>query len=381
MSYSTHFLRPVCACVNMDSVVFNLRQIRGLLSRTTSIMAIVKADAYGHGAVEVSRAVLEEGVSYLGVAFLDEAIELREAGIDAPILILGYTQPEYADKVIEYGVTQTVYTHELAESLSKSAARVGKPARVHVKVDTGMNRLGVPYRTACRFVEDVFHMRYLEVEGIFTHMSSADEKDKGYTEKQFKRFVNVLDELKKKGVYIPLKHVANSATIIDLPNMQMDMVRLGVALYGLWPSNEVDRSRISLREVMELKTEIVYVKSVPEGEFVSYGRAYRTTRPSRIATVPLGYADGFLRRLSNRAEVLVKGRRVPVVGRVCMDHFMIDVTDVPGVSIGDEVVVFGRQGEEFISIDEVASHLDTINYEVPCLVSKRVKRVYTRGLK
>ncbi len=367
--------RPVWAEVNLGAVAHNVREIRKLLQPDTKLMAVVKADAYGHGALPVARVALASGAERLAVAILDEALALRRGGITAPILILGYTPPEQAPLVVEHDLTQTVFSLEVIQAISAAAAAAGKTARVHIKVDTGMGRIGVFPSEAPDFAEAVSRLPGIFIEGVYTHMACADEQDKAYTRWQFDRFKEALAGIKARGVAIPLKHVANSATTLDLPEMHLDMVRTGIILYGLWPSPEVRRV-IDLKPAMQLKARVAYVKKVPPGTSISYGRQFTTSSPSVIATLPLGYADGWSRLLSNKAAVLIRGQRAPVVGRVCMDQCMVDVTHIPGVKPGDEAVLFGVQGGEFLPVEEVASHMGTINYEMVCLISKRVPRIY-----
>jgi alanine racemase len=368
-------VRPVWAEVNLGAIAHNIREIRKLIQPGTKLMAVVKADAYGHGAIPVARVALASGAQYLAVAILDEALALRREGITAPILILGHTPPEQACILVEYDLTQTVFSLEVARAISAAAETAGKIVRVHIKVDTGMGRIGVFPDEAPEFAEAISRLPGIFIEGVYTHMACADEQDKAYTRWQFDRFKEAVAGIEARGLTIPLKHVANSATTLDLPEMHLDMVRTGIVLYGLWPSHDVRRV-IDLRPAMQLKTRVAYVKQVPAGTSISYGRKFTTNSPSIIATLPLGYADGWSRLLSNKAEVLIHGQRAPLVGRVCMDQCMVDVTRIPGVRPGDEVVLFGVQGEQFLPVEEVASHMGTINYEMVCLISKRVPRIY-----
>ncbi|WP_027356504.1 alanine racemase [Desulfofundulus thermocisternus] len=368
-------VRPVWAEVNLGAIAHNIREIRKLIQPGTKLMAVVKADAYGHGAIPVARVALASGAQYLAVAILDEALALRREGITAPILILGYTPPEQACILVEYDLTQTVFSLEVARAISAAAETAGKIVRVHIKVDTGMGRIGVFPDEAPEFAEAISRLPGIFIEGVYTHMACADERDKTYTYWQFRRFKEALAGIKARGLTIPLKHVANSATTLDLPEMHLDMVRTGIIMYGLWPSSEVRRV-IDLKPAMQLKARVAYIKRVPAGTSISYGRKFTTNSPSIIATLPLGYADGWSRLLSNKAEVLIHGQRAPLVGRVCMDQCMVDVTRIPGVQPGDEVVLFGVQGEQFLPVEEVASHIGTINYEMVCMISKRVPRIY-----
>jgi len=346
---------------------------------SAGICAVVKADGYGHGALETAQIALAGGASYLAVAFLDEALELRRAGIRSPILILGFTPEDHFDKIVEQDITQTIFTFESAKRLSEEAQRQGKTAKIHIKLDTGMNRLGFQAGpSAVREIEKIFKLEGLYVEGIFTHFSKADETDPSFTKMQFENYQAVVSSLEQTGYVIPIKHAANSAAIMQFPETHLDMVRPGIILYGLYPSDEVDKSKLDLKPVMTFKTKVSYVKTVSAGKAVSYGGSYITKRKSIIATLPVGYADGYSRLLSSKASVLIKGQRAPVVGRICMDQCMVDVTDVKGdVTVGEDVVLLGEMGNETISADEIARILGTINYEVVCAISKRVPRIYT----
>ncbi|NLC67683.1 MAG: alanine racemase [Clostridiaceae bacterium] len=367
--------------INLDNMAHNVKEIRKITNKRTELMGVVKADAYGHGAVEVARALLENGVSRLAVAMIDEAIQLRKHGIDAPILIMSHTDPSRAEDVIKYNVAQTVFSYELAEVLSNAAIRLGHKARIHIKVDTGMTRVG--FKPGYGIVEGIIEMSKLKgiiVEGMFTHFASADENDRDYTYMQFEKYISICTELRRVGIHIPIKHVANSAALIEFPEMHLDMVRPGIILYGHYPSSKIDRSKINLKPAMTLKANIILVKEVEYNIPVSYGRVFTTRRRSKIATVPVGYADGYSRTLTGKARVLINGEYAPVVGAICMDQFMVDVTDVKSdVKVGDEVVIFGTQAGKEIKAEEVASLAGTINYEVISVVGKRIPRVYLKG--
>lgn len=373
-------IRPTRAEINLDNLKHNFLEIRKAAAPRARICAVVKADGYGHGALEVSRTAIECGASYLAVAFLDEALQLREHGIKTPILILGFTPEEQFDKIVEHDITQTVYNIKSARILSEEAKRKGKKAKIHIKLDTGMSRIGFQAEpSSLDEITQLFAMEGLEVEGMFTHFAKADEKDKTFTQNQFKKYVAIARALEEQGFKIPIKHVANSAAIMELPHTHLDMVRPGIILYGLYPSDEVDRTKIDLKPVMTLKTRVSHVKVLGPGRAISYGGTFITSRQSIIATLPVGYADGYSRLLSSKASVIIKGQRAPVVGRVCMDQCMVDVTDVKGsVEPGEDVVLFGGAGENTVSTDEIANIMGTINYEVVCGVSKRVPRVYIK---
>ncbi|WP_127015309.1 alanine racemase [Anoxybacter fermentans] len=367
-------LRPVWAEINLDNYTHNIKVIKKRYPET-KIMAVVKADGYGHGAIQVAKAALLGGAERLAVAIVDEGIELREAGFKVPIQILGGTAEYQLEQVVDYDLIQTVFDLETARSLSRIAQKKGKEVKVHLKIDTGMGRIGVQPEEAGEMAAAILALPNLKLEGLMTHFATADEKDKSYTLEQLERYLKALKDIESRGIKIDIKHVANSATIIDLPELRFDMIRPGIMAYGLWPSDDVDHT-IDIRPVMEWKARIIYVKEVPAGTGISYGKTFVTKRKTRVATLPLGYADGYSRHLSNKGQVLVKGKRAPVIGRVCMDQTMIDVTDIEGVQVGDEVVLLGRQGNDFISAEEMASWIGTINYEVVCAVSKRVPRYY-----
>jgi alanine racemase len=379
----------IWAEVDLSAIAHNVRELRRCADPKAKVMAVVKANGYGHGAVEVARTALANGAEWLGVARMPEAIPLREAGFGVPIMVFGYTPPADAGRLIDYDLRQSVYSLSAARAYSAAAAARGKRIRVHLKVDTGMSRLGmVPAalseKTPRHAVgEDFIHeataiarLPGLDAEGIFTHFAASDSADTTYTKQQLALFLDALSALRAAGLEFAFRHAANSAAVIALPETHLDLVRPGIALYGLRPSDEVDLTSISLQPAMALKARIIHLKSVPAGACISYGMTYRTPAPTVIATIPAGYADGYCRRLSSRGGMLVGGRRVPVVGRVCMDLTMLDVGAVPDACIEDEVVIFGRQGSACISADDLARELGTINYEIVCGLAARVPRVY-----
>ncbi len=367
-------LGPIWIEIDMDAIVENVRSIRYSLDRKVMIMGVVKANAYGHDAPEVAPLLLQNGVSYLGVARLAEGIELRKSDIKAPIFILGLTGREDMEALLSYNIASAVCDIGDVDFLSKLAVKNNKVAKVHVKVDTGLGRIGVSTDNAITFIRRVQDMRNIQIEGIFTHFAVADKHDKSYTEKQFGEFSSLLETLERTGIRIPLKHVANTAAVLDLPHMSLDMVRLGILLFGLYPSAEVKKS-IKVKSAMKFKSRIVYLKKVPAGKSISYGRTYTTTANTLVATLPVGYADGYSRLLSNNAEVMVKGKKAPVIGRVCMDQTMIDVTHIPGVELGEEVTLWGGKG-----IYESARRMHTIVNEVVCMADKkRVPKLFIKN--
>ena len=378
--------------VDLNAYASNLRTVRQMIPSACAIMAVVKADAYGHGAVEVAKVLVEQGVPYLAVARYSEAMALRRAGVTVPILLFGHTYPEYLGPMLAHNIRPSINTLESARELSEaSRGRKGK-VRVHVKIDTGMGRLGVvcdglslpdsgkpSRRRAVETVLEIASLPRLEIEGIYTHFANADGPRTEYTEFQFSLFMDVLSELRKNGLEPRFRHAANSAALIRMPQTHLDMVRPGIALYGLLPSADFKKEPVDLRPVMSIKTNIIQLKAVPSGFKVSYGGTHETQRPTTLATVPIGYADAYSRLLSSRGCMLVRGQRAPIVGRVCMDLTVLDVGHIPEVHQEDEVVVLGRQGKEEIAADEIAGLIGTINYEVISTITARVPRIFIRG--
>jgi len=367
--------RPTIAEIDLRALAFNYRQIEKKIPRGTRILGVVKADAYGHGAVPVSLKLAQLGVEYLGVAMSDEGVRLREGGVKTPILLLGGIYREDVDWAFRYHLTPVVFQKESLHLLSREAARRKRKVRVHLKVDTGMGRLGVPISLWPAFLAELQRFPEIEIEGILSHYSMADETENPFTRKQWKAFQEAVAIGESMGVHFKYKHIANSAGLAAFPSWSGNLVRPGIILYGSYPSPAV-RNLIKLKPVMTLKTRIGLLKRVPPGERISYGGTFVTRRESLIATLPIGYGDGYNRKLSNQGEVLIRGRRAPVVGRVCMDYIMADVTDIPKVSLRDEAVLMGRQGRAQITPEEIAEKVDSISYEMLCLVGKRVPRVY-----
>jgi len=374
----------IWAEIDLNAIAHNVRELRRITAPSARLMVAVKANAYGHGTIEVARQALKSGADALGVARVDEGIQLREAGLDAPVLVFGYTPPTEAARLYEFDLIQTVYSYETARELSDTASSLDIKINIHLKVDTGMGRLGLLpdsrraalADSAVEEVKFIAGLSGLKLEGIFTHFATADWADKLYAEKQFQIFSNFLDLLHKAGCKFGIKHAANSGAIIDMPQTHLDMVRAGIAIYGLYPSDEIDKSRIKLLPAMSLKARIVYLKKVPAGFMVSYGITHKTKKTTTIATIPVGYGDGLSRLMSSNGHMLVHGQKAPIVGRVCMDLTMLDVGHIPEVEIEDEVVVFGHQGDASITADEIAKATNTINYEVVTKISSRVPRIY-----
>lgn len=371
-------MRPTWAEIDLSAIAHNVREIRRVTHPRAEIMAVVKANAYGHGVLPVATTALANGANSLAVAIPEEGALLREHGISAPILILGLTLPEQAEEVVRFNLMPAVATWESALALSRAACLAGRPVNIFVKLDTGMHRIGLQHHEAVSFIKRLLTLKGVVLQGLFTHYSMSDMRDKDYTFQQFSCFQQIVEDLYSQGIHVPLKSTANSAAVIDLPDTHLDIVRPGIILYGLAPSDEVGAG-LSLIPAMQFKTRVIYVKKVPSGSKISYGGTHTTSQETVIATLPVGYADGYNRLLSNQGEVLIQGTRCPVVGRVCMDQITVDVTHLPSVSLGEEAVLFGKQGRAEISIDEIADKLHTINYEIVCAVSGRVPRIYVHG--
>jgi alanine racemase len=380
----------VRAEIDLKAIAHNIKELRRITHPDARLMGVVKANGYGHGAIEVAQCALQNGAEILGVARIEEGVQIREAGIEVPILIFGYTLPELANDLLEYDLTQTVYTYASAQTLSRTAAALKKKIRIHLKVDTGMGRLGLLPQNfqldnsaaidtdAVEETLAIAGLDGLELEGIFTHFATADSADKTYAEDQLDLFMNFLNRLRKAGLEPPVRHAANSAALIDIPQSHLDLVRPGIATYGLYPSDEVNKRHVSLKPAMALKARIIQLKKVPAGFKVSYGTSHETRKPTTIATIPIGYADGLNRLLSSRGQMLVHEQRAPIIGRVCMDLTMLDVGHIDNIQMGDEVAVFGRQGKASITVDEIASLLNTINYEIVSTITARVPRIYLK---
>ncbi len=367
-------LRPTVVEVDLTAISENIKAIKRRVA-PARVMAVVKADAYGHGAVAVARIALSSGASYLGVALVEEGIELRNYGFLEPILVFSGAFEHQLEQFFQYDLEVTVYTKPIADALAQLAAAFQRSIRVHVKVDTGMGRVGIGWDDAVEFIRYLNQLQGIDLKGVYTHFATADEADKQFAILQFQRFQKVLTALREQGIQIPIKHAANSGAILDLPDTYLDMVRPGVMMYGYYPSNSTTES-VAIRPAMTLKSRVSFVKSVPSNFSVSYGRQYVTSKPTRIVTIPVGYGDGYNRLLSNRAMVTIRGRKFPLVGRVCMDMVMADVGLEHPVEVGDEVILFGRPEDNAMTVKEICEILNTIPYEVTCWVSRRVPRVY-----
>jgi len=379
-NYVLPFLRPTWAEIDLGAFRHNFREIKRKLRKSVSLLPVVKADGYGHGMEEIARASLSCGAKLLGVANIEEGIFLRKRRITTPILILGSVYPlSNFTYILRYNLSPIICSLQASQELSKIARRRKKKVKVHIKVDTGMGRIGISAENAASLVKKVIQLPGIIVEGIFTHLAAADS-DYQFTMEQIGKFQSVINELKQDNINIKYRHAANSTAILRYSDAHFNLARPGISLYGLVPFEGAERE-IDLRPVMQLKTKIVFIKRVKKRTSISYGRTWKANRDSIIGTLPIGYADGYNRLLSNRAEVLICGKRVPLVGRVCMDMCMVDVTSLPNVKVGEEVVLIGSQGKEKITVDEIAKLTGTITYEVVCGISKRVPRIYLRSRK
>ncbi|MGN0352213.1 MAG: alanine racemase [Roseburia sp.] len=368
----------VCANIDLDAILYNMESMRKNIGSHTKIMAVIKTDGYGHGAIEIAETI--EPLDYIfgfAVATVEEGVVLRRHGVKKPILVLGYVFPDEYEMLLSNELRPAVFTLEMAEELSETAVRLGVDCPVHLKIDTGMNRIGMKVNEkSVELVEQISKLPHMILEGIFTHFARADEKDKTVAYHQLELFQKMIAMLEEKGITIPYHHCSNSAGIVEMKEANMDIVRAGITLYGLWPSDEVEKSRIDLKPVLSLKSHVAYVKTLEPGESISYGGTYVTTTKEIIATIPVGYGDGYSRALSNQGYVLIHGKKAPVRGRVCMDQFMVDVTDIPDVKIGDEVTLIGTDGTEKITMEELGELSGRFNYEFACDLGKRIPRVF-----
>lgn len=369
----------VYALIDIDAVRKNVKNLKAKTKDGTRAIAVIKTDAYGHGAIEIAQNI-SDLVNGFAVATIQEAIILRRNGIQKDIIILGYTNEYFYENLIEYDIRPAMYSYDMIKKLSDVAVALKKEAVIHIKVDTGMGRIG--FRDNEESVDAIVraaNLPNIRIEGIFTHFAKADEKDKTSAMKQLDRYLNFLSKLEAKGVKIPYHHCSNSAGIIDLPQANCDEVRMGISLYGLYPSDEVQKDQIELYPVLSLHSHVVYVKEVFQGESIGYGGTFTADKTMKVATIPVGYGDGYFRSLSNKASVIIHGVKAPIIGRICMDQFMVDVTDIPDVKIGDEVTLIGKEGQTEISVDELAEIAGTINYEIVCDLGKRIPRVFVRN--
>ena len=372
-------LRPAWAEIDLDAIAYNTRNIKQLIGHK-DLIAVVKANCYGHGVIDIIPTLLENGVSRFAVAMISEALEIRENNITAPVMILGFTPLYLGEELINNDIEQTVYDLDYARELSKIALSLNKKAKIHIAMDTGMGRIGfLPNEKSIDDITEIYSLEGIDVVGIFTHFSTSDEKDKEYSHQQFTKMMSVIDELEKRGIDIPIKNVANSGAIIDLPSTYLDAVRAGIILYGYYPSDEVNKSNLALKPALTLKATITNVKTLEKDMYISYGRTFKTSDKTVVATIPVGYADGYIRKLGENGKVIIKDQFAPIIGRICMDQFMIDVTNIPDVKIGDEVILLGEKNNLKYNADDIAEKLGTINYEVTCMLKSRLPRVYIKN--
>jgi len=364
--------------VDLSALEHNFLELKKLVSSTTKVMAVVKANAYGHGAVPCAKTLIASGADYLAVATVDEALQLRSAQISTPILVLGYTAPEHLADLVSCDITATVYSMEQAQALSEEATRQDKVARLHIKINTGMERIGFAPDAASDIVA-ACRLPGLNPEGIYTHLACADEEDASGVHEQYRLFTALLEQLAQAGLQFSLRHILNSAGILDFPEYQLDMVRAGIVLYGYYPSCHVHKERAELRPVMSVKARVIHLHRIEKGTGVSYGWTYRAPEAATLATVSIGYADGYFRLLSNRGMMLADGKPVRVTGRICMDQCMIDVTSVNTIDVGDEIIIIGKRGDARITADDLAKCIGTISYEILCTVGERLPRLYMKN--
>lgn len=374
-------IRPVWAEINLTNLDYNIKSIKEKVGPNRELIGVIKADAYGHGSVKCAEVLRENGVKTFAIATLQEAITLREAGVKEPIIMLGLTPDMYADTIIEYDITPVVCDSANAKAFSDAAAIVGKTVSGLIAVDTGMGRIGYIADNTDFAISDVKKIAVLsnfKIKGMFSHMSTADALDKTYSHQQEAKYNNFYNALTAAGIEIPFRTLANSASIMELPSIHFDAVRPGIILYGCYPSDEVDKNQLSIKPVMSIKANLVHLKDVPADFSVGYGRKYISKKPSKVATIALGYADGYPRPYSAHAKVIINGVFAPIAGNICMDQCMIDVTDVPNVKVGDEVIIMGTDGKNTILADDIANATGTINYEITCALGQRLPKVYVK---
>lgn len=368
--------------VDLDSLAYNIKNIRNYIDKDTIIMAIVKANAYGHGAVTAAKVFLQNGADRLGVSILREGIELRKADIKAPILLLNYTPPSQYKDLVKYDLTPSIYRYEDAKELSDIGGSMNRSIKIHIKVDTGMSRIGfLPDQDSIRDIMKIAKLPNIKIEGIFTHFARADELDKSFTHAQFKSFMDLVNILEEEGLYIDIKHVSNSAATLDIGKYNLDMIRPGIILYGYYPSQEVGKENLHIKPAMTLKSQISNVKDIQAGTGIGYNHLYVAESRVKVATIPIGYADGYSRSLAEKAHVFINGKRAQVVGKICMDQMMVDISNVSNVKVGDQVKIFAYGDENCPTVEDLANWMGTLNYEVICMISRRVPRIYRENNK
>ena len=374
------YMNRVYLKIDLDKICKNINEVIKKVGKDTKVLAIVKGDAYGHGAIEVTKALSEIGTYGFAVATVGEALALRRAGITKPILILDFVFPNQFETIIRNDIMLTVFQYGIAKELNEAAGQMGTTVHIHIKVDTGMGRIGfIPDEDSIDEICRIAQLPNIEIDGIFTHFACADMTDKTSMNKQYELFKSFVRKLEERGINIPIKHVCNSAAIIDMDDGFLNLVRSGIVTYGLYPSEEVHKENLKIEPAMELHSVVINIKTIHKGDTVSYGSTYVAEKPTVIATIPVGYADGYPRLLSNKGSVLIHGKRAKIVGKICMDQFMVDVTDIPDVSIGDNVTLIGRDGSECITCEEIGDISGRFNYEFLCCITRRVPRVYIRN--
>ena len=374
-------LHPIWAEINLDNLINNIKEIKRQ-SKNSEVIGVVKANAYGHGAAQVSKTLLENGINKLAVANIIEAIELRDNNIKAPIMLLGISENYAIDSIINYEVEPTISSLNFAKELNNRAISLNKIVNVHIAIDSGMGRIG--FRNTEADINDIIEiskLSNLNIESIFSHFSTADSIDKSYSDYQIEVYNNIMSAIEERGLKINKKNLSNSAAIIDLQKSHYDYVRPGIIQYGYYPSSEVNMSNLKIKPVLTWKTRIVHLKEVDANEFIGYGKTFKTTRKTKIATLPVGYADGYSRSLSNKGKVIINGQLAPIIGTVCMDQFMVDVTDIKDVKAFDEVILLGESGKVKFDAEDMAEIIGTISYEVLCLIGRRAPRVYIKDYK
>lgn len=370
----------IYARVDLDALKYNVDGIKRCTSKNAMLMGVIKADAYGHGAKVFAQELETMGFDWLAVATADEGIELRRNGTKLPILVLGYTYKDQYPEMLRWDITPTIDSYRMAEDFDMAAAEAGKTADIHIKIDTGMSRIGfLACEESLDEIEKISKLAHLQIQGVFTHFACADMRDKSHVKSQIRKFTEMINGISRRRIAVEIFHCSNSASIMALEAVHMDMVRAGIILYGLYPSHEMEEERLPLRPVMSLHSHIVHIKDLPAGVSVGYGAAYTTKAATRVATIPAGYGDGYPRCLSNRASVLIRGQRAPIIGRICMDQLMVDITHIPAAAPGDLVTLIGKDGEAVISVEEISEMAGSFNYEFVCDVSRRVPRVYYKN--
>ncbi len=373
--------KRVYAQVDLDAILHNMEQMRRIIDPDTKIMGVIKADGYGHGAIPIGRELEKLGYVWgYATATVEEAQVLRRNGLSKPILTLGACFPEQYPALADEGIRATVFSLRQAQEMESFAQKAGKEIKIHIKADTGLSRLGFQVtEAAADEIAQISRMPHMVMEGLFTHFAKSDARDKTMANEQMEQFRRMQEMLKERGVAIPMCHCSNSAAIIDMPKANMSVVRAGISLYGLWPSDEVRKDHIDLKPALSLKSRIVFLKELEAGRTISYGATYETTGTQRIATIPVGYGDGYPRSLSGKGYVLIRGKRAPICGRICMDQFMVNVTHIPEAAEGDEVILVGADGQERITMEEIGDLSGRFNYEFACDLGKRIPRVYVKN--